>query len=143
MEIQIRKMTIEHVNDVRRLSEQLGYPVSEVQIETNIKEVVFSQNHIAFVAMYDQKVVGWIYAFRALLIESKPFIEISGLIVDENYRNKGIGKTLVEKIKEWSLEKAINEVRVRSNILRDKAHLFYLNNGFTGIKQQKVFQMHL
>jgi len=28
-------------------------------------------------------------------------------------------------------------------MLRDEAHKFYLNNGFTEIKQQKVFQMHL
>jgi N-acetylglutamate synthase-like GNAT family acetyltransferase len=143
MELQLRKMTIEDVHDVQRLSEQLGYSLSEVQIETNIKEVAASQNHAAFVAIYDQKIVGWVYAFRALLIESKPFIEIGGLVVDENYRNKGIGKTLVEKIKEWASKKAINELRVRSNILRNEAYKFYLTNGFNEIKQQKVFQMHL
>jgi len=136
-------MTTEHTHNVRRLSEQLGYPLSVAQIEANINSVANSEHSIAFVALYNHKIVGWIYSFRALLIESNPFIEIGGLIVDENYRNNGIGRKLVEKIKEWAIENAINELTVRSNIPRAEAHKFYLNNGFTEIKQQKVFQMHL
>jgi GNAT superfamily N-acetyltransferase len=143
MEIQLKKMTIDHVPDVRWLSEQLGYPIPTTQIEMNINELVTSPNHIAFVAIYNQQIVGWIHAFRAMLIESKPFIEIGGLVVDENFRNSGIGKKLVNKTKEWAIQKAINEVRVRSNVLRNEAHRFYLNNGFIEIKQQKVFQLHL
>jgi GNAT superfamily N-acetyltransferase len=143
MEIQLKKMTIDHVPDVRWLSEQLGYPIPTTQIEMNINELVTSPNHIALVALYNQQIVGWIHAFRAMLIESKPFIEIGGLVVAENFRNSGIGKKLVDKIKEWAIQKAINEVRVRSNVLRNEAHRFYLNNGFIEIKQQKVFQLHL
>jgi len=143
MEIQLKKMTIDHVPDVRWLSEQLGYPIPTTQIEMNINELVTSPNHIAFIALYNQQIVGWIHAFRAMLIESKPFIEIGGLVVAENFRNSGIGKKLVDKIKEWAIQKAINEVRVRSNVLRNAAHRFYLNNGFIEIKQQKVFQLHL
>ena len=143
MEIQLRKMSMEHAQDVCRLSDQLGYPLSTTQIENNINEITSSENYAAFVALYNQQIVGCIYAFRALLIESKPFIEIGGLIVDENFRNSGIGKKLVEKIKVWALENAINEVRVRSNVLRNEAHKFYLNNGFTEMKQQKVFQIVL
>ena len=131
MEIQLRKMSMEHTHAVRRLSEQLGYPLSVAQIENNISEIIASENHAAYIAFYNQKIVGWIHSFRAMLVESKPFIEIGGLIVDENFRNSGIGKKLVEKIKVWALEKAINELRVRSNVIRNEAHKFYLNNGFT------------
>ena len=134
---------MEHVHDVCRLSNQLGYPLSTTQIENNINEITTSENYAAFVALYNLQIVGWIYGFRTLLIESKPFIEIGGLIVDQTFRNSGIGKKLVEKIKDWALEKAINEVRVRSNVIRNEAHKFYLNNGFTEMKQQKVFQIIL
>ena len=44
-----------------------------------------SNNHTAFVALTDEKIVGWIHGFRALLLESKPFVEIGGLLVDENF----------------------------------------------------------
>ena len=143
MEIQIKKITIEHAPHAQRLAKQLGYSLLLTQIENNIREVANEKDHAAFVALFEEKIVGWIHAFRTVFIESRPFIEIAGLVVDENYRSKGVGKKLVEKIKEWSLEKAVSEVRVRSNIIRAEAHQFYLALGFTEIKEQKVFQMNL
>jgi len=143
MDIQIKPLTIEYAKDVQRLSEELGYPLSLYKMENNIKEVSSSNDHAAFVAIVAGKVVGWIHAFKALFIESKPFIEIGGLVVYENYRGKGIGKKLVERIKQWCLEKQISTLRVRSQIKRKEAHQFYLNNGFKEIKEQKIFQIDL
>jgi predicted N-acetyltransferase YhbS len=92
MEIQVRQMTEEDAPAVQKLSEQLGYVFSITEIKNNIKEVVSMKDHLAFVALYDGKIVGWIHAFKALFLESNAFIEIGGLVVDENYRSKGIGK---------------------------------------------------
>jgi len=136
-------LTLEHAKDVQRLSGQLGYPMSIRDIQSNIRELMITRDHVAFVALWNEKVVGWIHAFRGLLLESNPFIEIGGLVIDEDHRGKGIGKELVEKIKEWCLEKGFQTLRVRSNIKRIEAHKFYLNLGFTEIKEQKVFQMQL
>jgi GNAT superfamily N-acetyltransferase len=143
MEIEIKPLTIEHAQDVRRLSEQLGYPLSLHEIESNINEVISSADHASFVAMTDGKAVGWIHGFKAMFLESKPFMEIGGLVVDEDYRGKGIGKKLVERIKQWCMEKQISILRVRSQLKRKEAHQFYLNNGFKEIKEQKVFQISL
>jgi GNAT superfamily N-acetyltransferase len=143
MEIQLKPIAIQHIQDVQRLSGQLGYPLSVNEIEDNITEVISNKDHIAFVVLNNEKVIAWIHAFRAIFLESKPFVEIGGLIVDENYRGKGIGKQLIKRIKEWSLEKGIGSIRVRCNIRRKEAHQFYLNIGFDEIKEQKVFQMNL
>jgi GNAT superfamily N-acetyltransferase len=78
-----------------------------------------------------------------VFLESNPFVEVGGLVVDENYRSKGIGKKLVEQIKQWCVEKHISTLRVRSQVKRKEAHQFYLANGFTEIKEQKVFQINL
>lgn len=143
MEIQIKPITPEQAGDVQRLSEQLGYSLSFNEIENNIKEVLSNNDHAAFVAMMDGKVAGWVHAFKAVYLESNPFAEIGGLVVDENYRGKGIGKKLIERIKKWTLEKGVIQLRVRSNIKRKDAHRFYINNGFAEIKEQKVFQINL
>jgi GNAT superfamily N-acetyltransferase len=143
MEIQIKSISREHAPGVQRLSEQLGYPLSLVEIENNITEIIPANDHVAFVAVIDKKAVGWVHAFKVLFIESKPFIEIGGLVVDENYRSMGIGKKLIERIKQWCLEKQIATLRVRSQVKRKEAHQFYLNNGFSEIKEQKVFQINL
>jgi GNAT superfamily N-acetyltransferase len=143
MEIQIKTLTIEHAQDVQRLSEQLGYPLPSDEIENNIKEVISNNDHATFVAVKDGKIVGWIHGFKAVFLESKPFVEIGGLVVDENYRGKGIGKKLIERIKQWCLKKQISTLRVRSQLKRKEAHQFYLNNGFKEIKEQKVFEISL
>lgn len=143
MEAQIVTLTIEHAQDVQRLSKQLGYPLSLTEITDNIREVEKAKDQIVLAAMYDKEVIGWIHGFRCTFLESKPFLEIGGLIVDENYRSKGIGRTLLESIKEWATKKDIHEIRVRSNVKRTRAHRFYLSNGFEEIKEQKVFQMKL
>lgn len=143
METQIKPLSLSHSKAVQRLSEQLGYSLSLHQIGENAKEVIASKDHIAFVAIDNEKVVGWIHAFKAMFIESRPFIEIGGLVVDEDYRGKGIGKKLINEIKQWSIEKNILSLRVRSQIKRKGAHEFYQNAGFKEIKEQKVFQMNL
>lgn len=143
MEIQIEPITLRHAPAVQKLSQQLGYALFLNEIENNIKDVILSDDHIALVAIVDEEVAGWIHAFKAVFLESNPFIEIGGLVVDENYRSKGIGKKLVERIKQWCVEKQISILRVRSQVKRKEAHQFYLDNGFSEIKEQKVFQMNV
>ena len=73
-----------------------------------------SNNHTAFVALTDEKkIVGWIHGFRALLLESKPFVEIGGLVVDENFRSLAIGGKLVQRITSWCHENSIDDLSVR------------------------------
>jgi GNAT superfamily N-acetyltransferase len=143
MEIQIERINIQHSLSVQQLSEQLGYPLSLIEIENNITEVTSKNDHVAFVAVIDKKIVGWVHAFRALFMESKPFIEIGGLVVDDEFRSKGVGKKLVERIQQWCMEKQISVLRVCSQFKRKEAHQFYLNTGFIEIKEQKVFRINL
>jgi GNAT superfamily N-acetyltransferase len=90
-----------------------------------------------------KKQIGWIHAFKTLRIESKPFIEIGGLVVDENYRGKGVGKLLINAIKNWSEQEEISTIRVRCHTKRKEAHLFYNKLGFSESKEQKIFEIRI
>ena len=87
----------------------------------------------------NEKIVGWIHGFYSLRIESDFFVEIGGLVVDENFRKNGIGKKLVDKVMEWSKLKNCEKVRVRCNVIRKESHKFYENIGFEINKEQKIF----
>jgi GNAT superfamily N-acetyltransferase len=65
------------------------------------------------------------------------------VIVDERYRGHGIGKLLIEKVKQWSEETGNKTLRLRCNMTRKEAHLFYQHLGFKEIKEQKVFEMKI
>src|SRR5215471_12325344 len=143
MDLYARQMSSQDAASVAALSRQLGYPLSADQILANINAVRRSTDHDAFVAIYDSHVVGWIGVAQAIMIESLPFCEINGLVIDENHRGKGIGKLLLEKAKQWAKQNGNETLRLRCNVNRIEAHQFYLHLGFKPIKQQTAFVLHL
>lgn len=101
-------------------------------------------DHVAFVATNAAKeIIGWIHAFHSLHIESLPFVEIGGLVVDEKHRGEGVGKALINEVKEWSIKQTIFTLRLRTQVKRLDAHKFYRALNFTEVKEQKVFQLKL
>jgi GNAT superfamily N-acetyltransferase len=142
MEILIRPIAESDVSSVTSLCEQLGYLQTTAQTLKNIQEVLASENHAAFVAELQGKVIGWI-GLGTFQIESGSCCEIHGLVVDESSRNKGAGKMLIKKAKQWAKEKGNNSLRLRCNVKRKEAHLFYRHIGFREIKEQKVFEIEV
>lgn len=143
MEITIRKIHEDDATAVSLLSQQLGYVLSPFETAHQIKEIAASSDNSAFVALDEEKIIGWIHAFKTIRLKTKTFIEIGGLVIDENYRGNGVGKVLVERIKAWCIEQNITSLRVRSNVKRLDTNKFYLNIGFSESKEQKVFEMEL
>jgi GNAT superfamily N-acetyltransferase len=143
MDIYSRQMSSEDAAAVAGLCRQLGYPLSSQQILQNINAVRRSDDHDAFVAIHDSRVVGWIGVAQTMMIESLPFCEINGLVIDEELRGKGIGMLLVEKAKQWAKEKGNDTLRLRCNTKRTEAHEFYRHLGFTETKQQTTFVLNL
>ena len=139
MKISIREMTAKDATAVNTLSKQLGYPLSIEQTVQNINSVLQSKDHTAFVAEYENKIVGWIGASQAIMIEVMPHCEINGLVIDEHHRGMGIGKLLIDKVKLWARDKGNNKIGLHCNIKRTEAHKFYEHMGFAEIKQQKNF----
>jgi GNAT superfamily N-acetyltransferase len=141
MEIFIRKIAEPDAPATAALCKQLGYDLSVQQTLENIRAVMASKGHDAFVATDETKVVGWIGLAQAIQIETPSYCEIRGLVVDDQYRNRGIGKLLVEKAKEWCRENGNKKLRLRCNTKRTETHLFYQHLNFKEVKEQKVFEI--
>jgi GNAT superfamily N-acetyltransferase len=140
--ITIREVAVEDAADITVLIHQLGYSISAEQTLHNIHALRESKHHAVFVAV-DENVIGWMGVNYNVSMESSPLCEIHGLVVDEQYRNMGIGKLLIEKAKEWCRDKQVDRLRLRCNIKRTEAHIFYINVGFNEIKQQKVYEINI
>lgn len=141
--IVVRRLNLEDNEVISDLSAQLGYPVPADLIQKHILEINNHQDHCAFAALHDGKVIGWIHAFFTIRIESAPFVEIAGLVIDENYRRKSAGKELLEAVKGWALTQNVSTIKVRSNIFRLDAHEFYYCMGFIRLKDQRIFCLDL
>lgn len=102
-----------------------------------------STHEMIYVAEEGNEITGWIQVSFFTRLESGSFFEIVGLVVDERYRSRGIGKQLITQAKVWCREKGNYRLRVRCNIKRADAHRFYINAGFREVKEQKVFEADL
>ena len=96
----IREIIEHDAAAITLLSHQLGYLISEEQTLQNINALIQSNRHNVFVAVDEQQVIGWMGVSSNISLESLPMCEIHGLVVQEQYRSKGIGKMLIEKTKQ-------------------------------------------
>lgn len=88
-------------------------------------------------------VIGWEHVSVNHLLESGTRAEINGLIVEEARRSAGAGKLLLDAAEEWARERGCESVNLRSNVIRERAHGFYLRSGYEHYKTQKAFRKTL
>ncbi|MBI2729812.1 MAG: GNAT family N-acetyltransferase, partial [Sphingobacteriales bacterium] len=125
------------------LNNQLGYPSEAEVLKENLSKVLSLPDNYLLVVEYEQKIIAWLNVRLVTTIESGTNSEIYGLIVDEAYRNKGIGKELICSTKEWARQHGIKKLRVRTNVKRLEAHRFYFREGFKEMKEQKSLEVIL
>lgn len=141
--LSIRRLTINDAEATAELCSQLGYPSSPDDLRTRIDERSRSTDSVALAAIMDGQIVGWIDAFIEQHLQSSPSVVIGGLVVRDTTRGLGIGKRLCLEIEEWGRSKSIPLLRVRSQIIREDAHRFYLREGYRKVKTSLVFEKPL
>ena len=138
----IRKAKASDAVALAKLSGEFGYPATTAEMKRRLKELFSRSYHGLFVAEVDS-IVGWIHVSLIQSLESDSFAEIRGLVVAESHRGSGIGTQLVAKAETWTQEKGCCRIRVRTNIMRKKARIFYRRLGFQSRKTQEVFDKTL
>jgi GNAT superfamily N-acetyltransferase len=141
--IQIRVAVTSDAAVLVKLTRQLGYEVDAQGVAERLTHLLSVPGQAVFVAEAGGNLIGWAHVFIAWQIESDCFAEIGGLVVDEHWRNKGVGGLLMHQTEAWSRENGMSLVRLRSNITRETAHRFYSNLGYSYEKNQKVFTKKL
>jgi ribosomal protein S18 acetylase RimI-like enzyme len=141
MQLETRVAELGDAHVIADLSEQWGYQSTKENILRCLHNISNNGDHVIYVLLKDGYMMGWIHGIYSLRVESDPFVEIGGLIVDRDFRRHGFGKLLIDKIIEWSLFRNCRLIRVRCNITRKEANAFYGSVGFKEIKQQKVYDM--
>lgn len=131
----IRPMQESDLARVRVLAEQLGYPVDEAELRKRFEALTG-----LFVAVEENEVVGWTHVRRVLTLTNGGAAEITALVVDETIRGRGIGKKLVRFVENWAAAEGLETIVVRSQIKRERAHHFYLTQGYALKKTSLQFQ---
>ena len=128
---------------IAELSTQLGYPATGEEIVQRMERMRPRALHAVFVAESEKLVTGWLHVSVTPLLEVPLRAEVNGLVVDEEQRSTGAGGKLLEAAERWAAEKGCEGMSVRSNVVRERAHEFYLRNGYEHYKTQKAFRKTL
>ncbi len=139
-DIKIRPAIAADTDRIAELCVQLGYKASSEDVRERLRRIMEKEDTVAFVAEEQGFVTGWIQASVRMTIESGDSPEITGLVVDESARGKGIGSRLVRQAEDWAKDIGHRSIRVRTNVLRAKTHDFYRRLGFEESKKQTVFR---
>jgi GNAT superfamily N-acetyltransferase len=126
------------------LAVQLGYECTGEEVQKRLSHMQDPNGYAVFVAeLPEGRIAGWIGAYVLRSVETGSCVEISGLVVDQNVRSRGIGKMLLDSAEQWARSVGCDAISVRSNVKRDRAHRFYINNGYELVKTQKEFRKNL
>ncbi|MFN7942829.1 MAG: GNAT family N-acetyltransferase [Thermoanaerobaculia bacterium] len=139
----IRPATPADRESIAALSHQLGYPSSPAEIERRLAALAGRAEEAVWVAELEDEVVGWVHAGVYRTVESEAMVELYGLVVDEEARGTGVGAALLATVESWTRERGFDRLRVRSSVVRERAHEFYERHGFRRTKTQHVFDRRL
>jgi GNAT superfamily N-acetyltransferase len=143
-ELNVRRARSEDAKRIAELSGQLGYPATASQMRERLRGIKLSSQHAVFIVESAKEgVIGWLHVSRQPLLEVEIRAEVNGLVVAEGQRSAGAGARLLAVAEEWARKHGCKGMSVRSNVIRERAHIFYERNGYEHYKTQKSFRKPL
>jgi N-acetylglutamate synthase-like GNAT family acetyltransferase len=142
-EVKIRRAKNGDAARLAVLSGELGYPATTAEIKIRLRRILPRKEDLVLVAERTGEVIGWMHMSVCDFVEMPIFAEINGLIVAEGQRSGGAGAKLLEAGEVWARKKKCVMMHLRSNVVRERAHAFYLRQGFEHFKTSKVFRKFL
>jgi GNAT superfamily N-acetyltransferase len=139
--VTIRRARATDAVRIAELSGQLGYPTRALEMAERLGEVMKDKRAACFVAEQKERgITGWIHVSITSLLEVAKRAEVNGLVVDGNARSRGAGWLLLDAGEKWAKKEGCKGMSVRSNVIRERAHGFYLRCGYEHYKTQKAFR---
>lgn len=129
----IRHATHKDIPELLPLMSELGYPCSLSLLEQRFKKFIANNGYGVLVALDDIKVIGFVaWSKSDLFVLDKSRFHIEGIVIDEKYRGKGIGKKLMVELEKIAGKTAPCIIDLCSGKRREKdgSHQFYNSLGY-------------
>jgi len=138
--IRVRFLRAGDAERVAVLCTQLGYPTSAKDVKRRLESgrvPHYSSDQAVFVAESGGgQLMGWVQVCVRTILVADRHAEVEGLVVDENWRGKGVGHALMKRAEAWARQEGCRVVSLRSNIVREDARPFYEGIGYKVVKTQ-------
>ena len=151
-EVKIEVAKSEDVSDIAKIAYQTGKkheeilpnyfkPSNEVRQKHYLQEAIEGQYSEIFKAVFDDKIVGylvlyiWDHPAEYFVYPEYGFVGSIG--VDEKYRNRGIGTSLIRAAENWCKEHNIGAIDIDVFVFNQNAERLYANLGYEEIKHYR------
>ena len=126
------------------LAEQLGYPVSAPDLGERLEGLAGREDAAVMVATdFEDRPLGWVHVEMKRTLLAPLSAQIMGLVVDAAARNGGVGRDLLHAAEAWATERGCRQMLVGSRVTRERAHRFYLREGYAIQKTSFFFEKDL
>ncbi len=141
--MEIRKIVLNDLDEIFNLLNQLyKNQLNYEKFKEIYKMKLNDKNSYYIVAIENNKIIGVLTSeLQIKLHRAKKQSFIEDLIVDESYRNRGIGKALLQNAVDYAKNNDCEVIELTSYINNEKSHKFYQNNGFN--KNSYKFKKYL
>jgi len=137
--IRFRKVDEHDITGILEIALELGYPASEKTVKDLVNLVVEKDDHEIIIAKTERKVLGYIHLHCIEGESEQQKIEVSGILIPDSHRSKGIGGRFLEEAEKWTRGRDIHTISIRTNLIRPKAIPFFKNHGFHHDTSQDTF----
>jgi ribosomal protein S18 acetylase RimI-like enzyme len=129
----IRKLSETDLKPLANLYKQFWGEESDVEkMKQRFMKTRDNQKYIILSAIYNGALAGSIMGIECdeLYGECNPFLVIENLVVDKQYRKKGIGKALMQELEKYAKERNCTQILFITEANRKEAILFYESLGY-------------
>ncbi len=133
--ISIRKYTDNDYDDV--------FQILKDNFEVEKAKNCFDENTLEFVALNDNKIVGYFIMRKVIdIIKVKKIFYLEYVCVDKKMQNKGIGKEIMNYVIKFAKEQKASYIELTSSYTRKAAHHLYEEFDFK-IRESNIFRRML
>ncbi|MFM8738856.1 MAG: GNAT family N-acetyltransferase [Cytophagales bacterium] len=127
----VRQASLSDAFYVQKLLGQLGYPGASLELVSQKIQLHEDEDYHLLVAEHESEVIAFISLHRFEFLHAHGKIgRITAFCVEERYRSNGVGKLLLAAAEEHLIEQGCIKLEVTSNLVRERTHQFYLQNGY-------------
>ena len=134
MNFTIRPARADDMETLRTLVAAMGYEVGSDELGSRLRAL--PDGHAVFLAESGSAGVGWIHVLGSHSLIVGPRAEIGGLAVAPGFQGSGIGSALLAAAEDWTAQRGVPTIYLRSGAERTQAHAFYLARGYRAVKTQ-------
>ena len=127
----IEKMNLK---DFKQIKDNLQKDFDDFWNENVLESELKNDNSLYFVAKNKNEILGFIGITKNI-----DFVEILNVVVKKDFRNKGIGNQLLQKIIEVAKEMKMQEIYLEVNEKNENAIKLYEKNNFKKIGERKKY----